>query len=179
MNLSLRPASDEDQDFLFRVYASTRADEMAMVDWNDQQKQDFLQMQFNAQTTYYRQHYPDAEYSIILHEGVSAGRLIVDRREIISIIDIALLPEHRDYGIGTKFIGDLKVEAEASGKPLQLHVENFNRAQQLYERLGFRKIGEAGFYWLMEWSPEKQEPVREPQDGNHAEAFGVGKERIG
>lgn len=160
MNLSLRPASDEDQEFLFQVYASTRADEMALVPWDDQQKRDFLQMQYKAQAAYYREHYSQASYSIILHDGVSAGRLIVDRGDNILIIDIALIPEHRNCGVGSKFISDLKIEAQDAGKPLQLHVENFNRAHELYERLGFTKVDEAGFYWLMEWKPSPQENVK-------------------
>ena len=45
----LRPVRESDTDFLYCLYASTRADEMAMVDWSEPQKQEFLQLQFNAQ----------------------------------------------------------------------------------------------------------------------------------
>jgi ribosomal protein S18 acetylase RimI-like enzyme len=43
--------------------------------------------------------------------------------------------------------------AEAAAKPLTIHVEGFNRALGLYERLGFTRIGEHGPYYLMEWRP--------------------------
>ena len=156
MSFSLRPVSLDDEAFLFQVYSSTRAEEMALVPWNDEQKHAFLQMQFNAQTQSYRQEFPDAEYHVILHDGVAAGRLIVDRAdERILLIDVALMPEHRNLGIGSALIGDLKTEAQETGRPLRLDVENFNPAFRLYERLGFEKIDEAGFYLRLEWVPYK------------------------
>jgi ribosomal protein S18 acetylase RimI-like enzyme len=156
MDLSLRQVSHGDEEFLFQVYASTRAEEMALVPWNNEQKHAFLEMQFNAQTASYQQQFPRAKYDVILHDGVLAGRLIVDRgEERILLIDIAVLPAHRNKGIGSALISDLKTEAQETGRPLHLTVENFNPAFQLYERLGFRKIGEEGFYWLLEWEPIK------------------------
>ena len=111
-------------------------------------------MQFSAQTQSYRQQFPGAEYQVILHDGVAAGRLIVDRDEdCILLIDIALLPEHRCFGMGSALISDLKTEAQQTGKRVRLYVEEFNPAYRLYERLGFQKIDEAGFYHRMEWRP--------------------------
>jgi ribosomal protein S18 acetylase RimI-like enzyme len=154
MSFSLRPACLDDEAFSFQVYASTRAEEMAVVPWSNEQKHAFLQMQFNAQTQSYRQQFPRAEYQVILRDGVAAGRLIVDRDgDCILLIDIALLPEHRGFGMGRALISDLKTEAQQSGKPVRLYVEEFNPAYRLYERLGFQKIDEAGFYHRMEWRP--------------------------
>ncbi|MGH9931912.1 MAG: GNAT family N-acetyltransferase [Pyrinomonadaceae bacterium] len=156
MSLALRPVSLADQPFLFQVYASTRAEEMAVVPWSEDQKQAFLQMQFNAQSQSYQQQFPGAEYSVILYDGVPAGRLTVERTdESILLIDIALLPAHRNMGIGSSLIDDLKTEAQESGRPLRLDVENFNPAYRLYERLGFKKIDEASFYYRMEWRPSE------------------------
>ena len=42
-------------------------------------------------------------------------------------------------------------EAAAVGKALTIHVERFNPALRLYERLGFRTIEDKGVYQLMEW----------------------------
>jgi ribosomal protein S18 acetylase RimI-like enzyme len=136
------------------VYASTRADEMALTGWTRAQQEAFLQMQFNAQRQYYLQEYPTAEYHILQRDGVDIGRLIVNRADgEILLMDIALLPEHRSGGIGTALIQDLMAEAAQAGKPMRLHVEFFNRALRLYERLGFSKIGEIGVYYEMEWRP--------------------------
>src|SRR5712664_2086303 len=108
MSFSLRPVSLDDQAFLFQVYASTRLEEVALVPWNDEQKQAFLQMQFNAQTQSYQREFPGAEYLVILHDGVPAGRLTIERSDkAILLIDIALLPAYRNFGIGSGLIQDL------------------------------------------------------------------------
>ncbi len=154
MDLFLRPANPEDESFFFKVYASTRAEEMAIVPWNDEQKQQFVRMQFKAQTESYQREFPAAKYDVIVRNGAPAGRLIVNRSELgILIIDIALLPEHRNFGIGSALIAELKEEARKASRPLQLSVENFNPALRLYEQLGFEKVSEVGFYYRMEWRP--------------------------
>lgn len=157
-SITLRAAISEDDLFMQEVYFSTRAEEMKLVDWTDEQKQGFVQMQFNAQKASYLNQFPDAEYSVILNDGVPVGRLILDRSaEVLLIADIALLPEARGLGIGSSLLEDLKREAAAHGQCLRLHVENFNPAWRLYERLGFNKVGEYGFYWRMEWNSSERE----------------------
>ena len=114
-------------------------------------------MQFKAQREWYKLQFPAAEYQIILHDSVSTGRLIVERsHEVIVLIDIALLPEHRNEGIGTSLIRDLQVEAMKTSRPLRLHVESFNPAFSLYERLGFRQVKDRGVYLLLGWSADGQ-----------------------
>lgn len=153
--LTLRPVVDGDESFLRTVYSSTRADEMALVDWTPDQKEAFLRMQFDAQTTHYRSYYPQAEYQIIQRgDGLPIGRVIIDRsNEFILLMDIALLPEFRNAGIGTTMMSDLMAEAAASNRPIRLHVEVFNPAMKLYERLGFVKCSEQGIYHEMIWTP--------------------------
>jgi ribosomal protein S18 acetylase RimI-like enzyme len=148
----LRPATAGDRALLERVYASTRAEELAQTQWSDEQKAQFCAAQFTAQDVYYREHYPTAQFSVIEHDGQPAGRLYVDRWENeIRVMDITVLPEHRGAGIGTKLLRDLQDEAAAAGKPLSIHVEKFNRALALYERLGFQVREDKGIYLLMDW----------------------------
>ena len=151
-SLRLRAATPGDEPFLRAVYASTRAEELARVPWSDQQKRAFTDMQFAAQDTDYRRNYPAAQYSIIEWQGIPVGRLYVDRCEKeIRIIDIALLPEHRRAGIGTKLLRELQEEARTSGRALTIHVEKFNPARSLYHRLGFQQIEDKGVYLFLEW----------------------------
>lgn len=138
------------------VYGSTRTDELNKVaNWTEAQKQAFIEHQFFAQQDYYQKVYPDAECSIILYEKQAAGRLYVERHLIegnIRIIDIALLPEFRNRGIGEYLLRALQEEARSAGKTLSIHVEKFNRALNFYKRLGFEIIHEThGVYLLMEW----------------------------
>ena len=167
--LALRPAGDHDREFFGRVYASTRTEELAPVQWPEEQKRAFLAQQFAAQSTHYGQHYADASFDVILVDGEPAGRLIVARREAaILIVDIALLPEHRSRGIGTRLLGALVDEAEASGRKLSIHVEMNNRALTLYERLGFRRVGEHGVYLRMEWDPASRDTTTRQRAAHRA-----------
>lgn len=155
--IRLRPEKPEDASFLFQLYASTRAEEMKLVPWNGSQKEAFLRMQFDAQTTHYHRHYPRASYDIILLGEHAIGRLYVYRdEEAIHLIDIALLPEHRGSGIGGRLLNDLLSRAAAERKPVRIHVERENPAMRLYTRLGFRKIEDQGVYYLMEWTPDRE-----------------------
>lgn len=156
--VSFRPIAPEDMDFLLQVYRSTREDEMAMVvDWSSEMKDAFIRQQFNAQHAWYQEHYTGAEFLVILVNGVPSGRLYVHRREKeIRLVDITLLPEYRNTGLGTAVLRDLLAEGEAAGKPVTIHVEIYNPAMRLYERLGFRPIEERGPYRLLEWRPAAQ-----------------------
>ena len=153
--ISLRPITPEDVSFLAAVYASTRWDELAPTGWSEEQKADFCRRQFDAQSEYYAANYPEASFQIIERDGWPIGRLYVARREKeIRIVDITLLPESRGGGIGTKLLRDLQDEARTASKSLSIHVERFNRALTLYQRLGFGQVEDKGVYLLMRWSDQ-------------------------
>jgi len=152
-SLSLRPVTPADVSFLARVYASSRAEELAVTGWSEEQKEIFCRSQFDAQSAYYAANYPGASFQIIEREGWPMGRLYVDRWEKeIRIVDITLLPEFHGSGTGTKLLRDLQEEARGAGKSLTIHVERFNRALELYQRLGFKQVEDKGVYLLLEWS---------------------------
>jgi GNAT superfamily N-acetyltransferase len=143
-------------ELLFRVYRSTREEELAMVvDWTAEQKDAFVRQQFTAQHAWYQEHYEGAQFDVILVDGQPAGRRYVHRRPSeIRLVDITLLPEYRKGGIGSSILRDLLAEGETAGKPVTIHVEIYNPAMRLYERLGFHPIEERGPYRLMEWRPQ-------------------------
>ena len=151
LTIALRPASEEDEPFLYRVYASTREEELSGVPWDDRQKEEFLRFQYRAQNTHYKQHYTGAAFDVILVDGRPAGRLYVARwPDQVRIMDIALLTEYRRQGIGAQLLEGLIREADGNGLPLSIHVEIDNPALHLYDRLGFRVLKENGPYYLME-----------------------------
>ncbi|HYA37229.1 MAG TPA: GNAT family N-acetyltransferase [Candidatus Methylomirabilis sp.] len=161
--VTLRPVRPEDMEFLFRVYASTRDDEMTLLDWSSAEKQTFLRMQFHAQHQYYHAQFRDARFDVIERDAQPVGRLYVDRRaDTINIIDIALLPEHRRVGIGSLLLRALLAEANASGLSVSIHVERKNPALRWYERQGFVRVSDQGIYYFMRWSPApiSENPVR-------------------
>ncbi len=158
--LTLRPITPDDQDLLYRLYVSTRWKELAQVPWTEEQKLAFLRQQFDAQHAYWTENYRGATFDVVLMDGVPAGRLYVARWEReLRIVDIALFPEHRGRGLGTTLLRRVFAEAEAVGKATSIHVEIFNPARALYERLGFRLVEEKGVYLLMKRPAGASAPV--------------------
>jgi len=150
-HLRLRPATDADLPFLARLYASTREEELAGVDWPAEQKEAFVRQQFEAQHAWYREHYANASFDVVEVDGQPAGRLYVDRWEReVRIVDISLLPEHRGRGLGNELLAALFAETDAAGKVVSVHVERFNPALRLYDRLGFLFREDKGVYLLLE-----------------------------
>jgi ribosomal protein S18 acetylase RimI-like enzyme len=157
--LALRVAAAEDAEFLYQVYASTRQDELAPVPWSAAQKEAFLRQQFAAQDAYYREHRPDTEFLVVLDGGRPAGRLYVwESADEMVVMDIALLPEHRGRGTGTRLIEALLNRARAADVCVTLHVEANNPAQRLYARLGFSDVGEQGVYRELQWTAPAESP---------------------
>jgi ribosomal protein S18 acetylase RimI-like enzyme len=153
--ITFRPETDQDLEFLCRLYISTREEEMKMVPWTDEQKLAFLVQQFQAQRSHYRGNYDHAEYLLILENGVAIGRLYLHRQpDDVRIMDIALMPEHRQRGIGGMLMQEVIDEAREKGATVSIHVEYNNPAMHLYERLGFRQKDTSGVYHLMEWRPD-------------------------
>jgi len=149
--LTLRPIQPEDDPFLREVYASTRAEELTLVNWSATEREAFLRMQFDAQHRHYQTQFPAAEFNVILQDGQPVGRIYLLRsNEEFRVIDVALLPEHRHHGIGTALLRNFLAEAEAAGKPARLRVERFNPARRLYERMGFSLQSEDPIYLSLE-----------------------------
>jgi ribosomal protein S18 acetylase RimI-like enzyme len=154
--VALRPATDGDEPFLYRVYGSTRGEELAVTGWDDAAMEAFLRMQYEAQRRAYRAAYPKASFDVVVVDERDAGRLYVDRAGTgsLRVIDIALLPEHRGAGVGTHLLESLLREGEAGGHPVRLSVERSNRrAGELYARLGFEVVRDGEVYLELECRP--------------------------
>lgn len=156
----LRPVEPGDEDFLLGVYAGSRADELALVPWDEEQKRAFVRSQFEAQFAQYNERFPDAEYSVILYRGRPAGRLWIGRTpEEIRLLDIAILPEFQNQGVGAALLKSLLAESARCGLPLRHMVFKLNTAAlRFYQRFGFTQIDDVGAYIHMERLPDPAAP---------------------
>ena len=156
--VELRPVVATDDQFLFTVYASTREQELAQVEWEEGQKELFLRWQFNLQRGEYESRFPDASYHVVLVDQQPGGRIWVGTdEEQIRLLDIALLPNSQNRGVGTALLRRLMQEASRSGKALRHMVFVLNdNATRFYERLGFVIIEDLGAYKHMEWRPSQE-----------------------
>jgi ribosomal protein S18 acetylase RimI-like enzyme len=138
--IELRPESEDDREFLARLYRDTRAEEMAQWGWPPEQQALFLNMQFEAQRRGFRQSFPNAAGRIVRVGDADAGRMLVAEETLeMHLVDIALLTEYRNRGVGTELLTGLQRECERRRLPLRLQVFAVNPARQLYRRLGFNE----------------------------------------
>jgi len=150
--VTFRHVAESDTPFLRALYASTRQDEMEMLPWTAEQKKEFLDWQFEAQTKYYFD-MDDEDFMVVDLDGSPIGRLYLVRSEKeIEIIDIALMPELRRQGLGRQLLQEVLDEAARDRKVVTIYVEHFNPARHLYDRLGFQHIDTNGVYHIMKWS---------------------------
>jgi GNAT superfamily N-acetyltransferase len=153
-DVTLRPSTPEDRAFLRDVFASTRDEDLTPVAWSPGQREAVVQTQFDLQDRQLRSNHPLASFDVVEVDGRPAGRLYVDRRlDDIRILDLALLPEFRRAGIGSRLIGRVLEEARLSARSASIHVQVHDPSARLYRRLGFTMVAERGLYRLMEWRP--------------------------
>jgi ribosomal protein S18 acetylase RimI-like enzyme len=166
---TLRTAGPADAAVLRAIYASTRADELALTGWDAAQCQAFTDMQFDAQWAHYTRHWPQAECQLIEVADAQgalqvAGRLWVNRHaDGIDVLDISLLPGWRGRGLGGACLRDLQAEAARGRSAVGISVEIGNPARRLYERLGFEPQGAVqGVHQRLAWRAARSQTL-EPQ----------------
>lgn len=157
--LALRAEEPGDWGLLLELYTDVRADEMALVPWDQSQKDEFVRSQLDARERFYHDHIQGVDFRVVMRDGRPIGRLAVARTGVeIRVVDIALLPGERSRGLGTVLIRQLQDEAREAGLPLRLHADQGGREVGLYLRLGFREVDREGLYVAMEWLPHALPP---------------------
>ena len=111
-----------------------------------------LNQQFEIQDLQYRQQYSNAAFYIALSGEEPVGRLYIERRELkTEVIEISLLPDWRNRGIGSFLLKGIMSE----GKTVRLCVEAANPALRLYSRLGFREYEKSDLHVRLVWEPDR------------------------
>ena len=87
---------------------------------------------------------------IVMLNNENVGLLKLDEKENrIEIVQIQIDPKFQKKGIGKQIIEAVIKNALAQNKELVLSVLKANPAKELYERLGFKIIGEDEFSFMM------------------------------
>lgn len=152
--VTLRPEQPADEPFLLELYGSIRKEELDLINWDANARSAFIKMQFKAMRQGYANMFPDGQFSIVMLRDLAIGRIVIQRgAEEIRLVDMALTPETRCRGIGTRLLQTLQAEAQQIRKPLKLHVLIGNRAEHFYQRLGFQPVDDTGLHREMKWVP--------------------------
>jgi GNAT superfamily N-acetyltransferase len=154
-SLSVRPEAGgpAEEAFLYLLFASTKAPEMALMPATNRDKEFLLQVQFRSMSATYRQRFPKARFEIVELDRWPIGRIVTDVQEhCVYYVDFALLPEARSTGIGTALMSALLDEPRRLGLPARLRTLSHNfAALRLYQRLGFVKRADAPPFVELEW----------------------------
>lgn len=141
--ITIRPASPSDFEFLFHLVCITMKDYVAATTgWDEVKEKEIFTKYFD---------FSSYDISVIVLGGLDIGYLKVDRtgREMF-LANIHVDPDHQNDGIGSGVIKSLLAEAGRQGVAVSLKVLKVNKAaQRLYERLGFSVEEEAEDYYLM------------------------------
>ena len=151
-SIALRPAVLADEEFLFELFTINRSDELKSLDWGPERIEEFLTQQYAAQRRFLQADYPQANQLMILRGSDRLGAIVVERSEQeIRLVDLVLLPEYRNAGVGTLLIKELLAETAGVGVIFRVQIMRTNPAVALFERLGLVKTGETGSHYQMEW----------------------------
>ncbi|MCE3263047.1 MAG: family N-acetyltransferase [Pseudoduganella sp.] len=153
-SIEMRPAEAGDMSFMQQLYSSTRSAELHMGGC-DLATETLLQgLQFKAQQTCFQTEYPQADLAVIMDRERPIGRLYVNYGpNELRILDICLLPEYRNRGIGLGLLRSLQAQGERLRLPVRANVMLGSPAQRLLQRCGFETLGMDGIYNVMEWMP--------------------------
>lgn len=150
--IDLRPAvMPDDEPFLQSFYASTRDDLTGFVTEEGLLDQ-LMMMQYKGQKASFEVEFPAASHYIILLDKQPVGRLVLERRtDVIFGVDLAIVKEVRNLGVGTAVLLKILEECSRSELPFKFSVVKSNPAIRLYERLGCRIESDKGTHFSMVW----------------------------
>lgn len=129
MNWNLRPASEDDRHFLYRLHVTTMRDVIESTwGWDEGwQRADF------------EKRFTKSPYFVVEDGEIAVGTVCVERRpDCLYIAELQLLPAYQGLGIGADVVRSIIRDAAAEELPVALSVVPANtRARRFYEQLGF------------------------------------------
>jgi ribosomal protein S18 acetylase RimI-like enzyme len=142
-SITTRAATPDDDALLFELFQAVRAPEFALTPLAPAHLNMLMRMQFAGQKQTYNAQYPGGDH-IILMQTRPIGRIWLHRTASAHhLVDIALLPEFQNRGIGAALIGEAIATARAAGVRLCCSVALTNPGSlRFHQRMGFRIVSQ-------------------------------------
>jgi ribosomal protein S18 acetylase RimI-like enzyme len=148
MLIAFRPAVGQDFDYCRRIY-------FAEMEWIIRE----LHIDELAQAKNFLQQWNPAQVRIITLNGADIGWLqSFTQDDDLFLAQLFVERAHQRRGIGTVVMKRLMKEAERLNQAVRLDVVKINPAIRLYERLGFRIVGEEDRKFYMKRDPDRTSP---------------------
>jgi len=127
---------------------------------HDEAYRDLIVRQFGAwdqalEDTYFENIWSHPGLEIVEFDGEPCGFFCVDSTDDeLFIYEMVLDPNAQGKGIGTYLLGQVQERSTQEERKLKLEVLRYNgRARALYERFGFKLVGQNDTHDQMEWLP--------------------------
>ncbi|MEQ9883676.1 GNAT family N-acetyltransferase [Pectobacterium brasiliense] len=146
-NITLRPATPEDEQFLFELRRATMDEHLhkAGVIADD-----------SAHWQRIKYHYNDAYIVLMGSERIGLFKRYKGANEW-TIIQIQILPAYQGQGIAAWLLNTFLQQADEANVPVTLSVLNGNRAITLYQRVGFKIVDNDDITLKMKRRPVKRQ----------------------
>ncbi|WP_406641016.1 GNAT family N-acetyltransferase [Pectobacterium brasiliense] len=146
-NITLRPATPEDEQFLFKLRRATMDEHLhrAGVIADD-----------SAHWQRIKYHYHDAYIVLMGSERIGLFKRHKGANEW-TIIQIQILPAYQGQGIAAWLLNTFLQQADEANVPVTLSVLNGNRAITLYQRVGFKIVDNDDIALKMKRRPVKRQ----------------------
>jgi GNAT superfamily N-acetyltransferase len=144
MPIEFRPTIDHDFEYCSRLY-------FVEMRWIIEE----LNLDRTAQETSFRRQWNPAQVRMIALDGTDVGWLqAMTQSDELFVAQMFVDGPFQRRGIGTEVVKRLIGEANEVKLAVRLNVVRINPARRLYERLGFRVIGEDDRKFYMKRDPD-------------------------
>jgi len=139
--IHLRPATELDSDFCYKVKKDALGNYVAQVwGWDEEFQRDF-----------HRRYFELAHPDVIVYQGADIGTFeVIEYEDHLHIGEFYILPPFQRRGIGAILLQQVLQDATAKFLPVRLEVLKVNPAQSFYKRHGFVISGQKEHHFLME-----------------------------
>ena len=136
-----RQATHQDSDFVYFTKKEALGPYVEQTwGWDEQ-----------FQQKYHRKDFDPSQIEILQSAGEDIGVLAVTRTSSeIQINEIYIVPRFQRRGFGTHILQAIIEESSSQKLPIRLQFLKVNPVRSLYERLGFKVVGETEHHYLME-----------------------------
>ena len=154
-SITTRAATEDDDVFLFGLFRAVRLPEFAHAPLAPAQLDLLMSIQYAGQKQSYGAEYPGGD-EVVLLDGQAIGRIWLYRGAAEHhLVDIALMPEYRNRGIGSALVKDAIAGARAAGSRLRCSVAATNPGSlRFHQRLGFHVAGRDDLYYDLALEPQ-------------------------
>jgi GNAT superfamily N-acetyltransferase len=163
--VSLRPRTKKDEEFLRKAYESSRDEETKDVIWNiPEQRAIFFRQQYDAQQIHFDNFYQGMDYDIIEYNGKPIGRLcLLWLEKNLECVDIILIGKYRRQKIGSAIMDAIVKEVDRRKITASLMYEKWKPyLEKFYERYGFKVTGDVPTHVMMERGKLSEPGMSEP-----------------